>query len=523
MLFWLRERPLETAPQSEEMEMPSVTFTQPPTSQKNATLYQHAKETLRFGKEVHDALAAMDNQDGVDMNSNAGTVITSRPQAFKGVYKLTGALSSSVDTGTVGGQLVDGKLDARVGSGNPGTRVTYQDTPEKTEASVEARAQSHYKYHPGTLKVTQDKATGTIEIQQETDFPWELEYVGCIPEQEVLFAPSGPSDQSQVGFYQQGQRFQAAMEAEMKKMKAMDNGPDDLNPEPGLVVAAGLGTQDSDNLVYGHMAGDYRIPTEAMIRFDPSTGLVQEFTRGFGDHNTLSFRREGDTQIFERNAFLNCDRLELRPDGSRFQQHLQDAKLVGKAQLYEKEHKVTTSLLPRLLDSRNALAVGGWSAGLGLAAGLLSATAGPAVAITVGMAAAAVTAGVSAAAKMHPVELDFGVNRFSGSNDRERMAQAQKAMKSFEESGYRRGRKMEMGAEGVNREQCRNFLAASDTGYGGENLLILCDRLGEKGQPALVVVGKDFHYPIKLQEQGLELPGGLLVDYASIKAMTDLS
>jgi len=499
--------------------MSSIQFQAPPSGIKNATLYQHAKETLRFGKEVRDRMQSLDNQDGVDLNHSAGKVVTASPQSIQMTHDLKGALERRTYT-SMKGQCLDGELDATLYNGNDKARVTYKETDQKIEVAVESRAQGHYHYHPGNLKVVHDKTTGAINLEQEQDFPWKLTFQSAAPARETLFAPEGPSHQNEVEFYKQGQKFQAAMEQEMSALKALDNGPQDLNPEPGLVVVAGLASQSSDNLVHGHMAGDYPVPTEGMLRFDPATGQVSEFDRGFGDHNTLAYRREGENRVYERNAFLACDRLEVRGDGSRLQQHFQEAHFVGKEELYKTEHKVTTALLPRMLDQGNRLAVAGWSAAVGTLAGLFCP--GPAsLAFTAGLAAAAATAGVVSLAKLPEVDLQIGVNRFAGSDEKERFATAQKAFNNFLAKRHYKPKTVEAGAEGINRERVKDLLAQSDTGYRGENLLILCQSHGDKKQPALIVVSKDFHYPVRLQQDGIELPGGDLVRYDSIRAISD--
>ncbi len=63
--------------------MISTTFEGPPISQKNATLYQHAQETIRFVREARAILEQLDNVDAIDMNSNPGTIVVSSPQSFR--------------------------------------------------------------------------------------------------------------------------------------------------------------------------------------------------------------------------------------------------------------------------------------------------------------------------------------------------------------------------------------------------------------------------------------------------------
>lgn len=498
--------------------MSSITFTGPPAAQKNATLYQHAKETLRFAREVKSHMEGLDNRDGVDLNSETGAVVTSSAQRVNLKHDLAGALVKGPLTG-MRGQLVNGQLVATLSGDRADTRVTYRENDTQISVAVESPKGSGYGFHPGTIRVTEDKASGALTLEQEQDFPWRFSYGPSIPEQEARFAASGPTQESEVRFFQQGQALQKNIENEMSRLKALDNGPKDLNPEPGLVVAAGLGTISSDNLVFSHMAGDYSVPTEGMLRFDPSTGQISEFSRGFGEQNVIAYRREGDTQVFERNAFLACDRVEVKEDGSRFQQHFKEAKFTGKARQYEGEHQVTTSIASRIFDKRNAISVAGWSAAVGAAVGFLSPTTAI-LGLSTALLAATATAGVVAASKMRDIELKVGVNRFEGADNGDRFKNARKAYDQ-QISNRSHIKSEESGPEGTTRDKALAFLNRQDTGYAGENLFILSDNFGAKGEPALVVVSKDFHYPVRLQDEGIELPGGKVVAYSSIRAIAD--
>jgi hypothetical protein len=463
-------------------------------------------------------METLDNKDRVDLNSQPGTVVTASAQPTRLQHALAGALKQK-NFESIRGQLVDGVLDATLQGRDDTARVTYRETPTEVRVAVESREGSGYTFHPGTLTVVQDKATGSMTLEQQQDFPWEFSYSPSIPEQEAHFGPAGPASQAEVRFYQQGQGLENLIEKEIAKIKALDNGPQDLNPQAGLVVAAGLGNHDSDTPVYSHMAGDYPVPTEAMLKFDPLSGQVSEFSRGFGEHNLLSYRFEGDAKIYQRNEFLNCDQLEVKADGSRFQQHFKEARMAGKAATYQQEHKVTTAVLPRFFEPKNALAAVGWSAVVGTLVGLLT-PGTTALAITTGLMAATATAGVVGAVKMPKIDLNVGVNRFAGSDHQGRFSNAHKAYKDFLGSLHNRAR-TEDSPQGTTREKALQFLNRQDTGYRGENLLILCDKLGDKAEPALVVVSKDFHYPVRLQETGIELPGGTLVPFESIRAMSD--
>jgi len=499
--------------------MSSITFNGPPTARKNATLYQHATETLRFAREVKGLMEGLDNRDRVDLNSETGTVVTATAQQVNLKHDLAGALVKGSLT-SMRGQLINGQLDATLTGDSARARVTYRENETQISVAVENRTGSGYGFHPGTVRVLEDKATGALTLEQEQDFPWKFSYGPSVPESEIRFAASGPTQESEVRAFQQGQAFQKSIENEMSKLKAMDNGPKDLNPEPGVVVAAGLDAKNSDNLVHSHMAGNYPVPTEALLKFDPSSGQIAEFSRGFGNQNIIAYRREGDTQVFERNAFLACDRVEVKDDGSRFQQHFKEAKFTGKARRYESEHQVTTSIASRIFDKRNAISVAGWSAAVGAAVGFLS----PSTAIlglSTALLAATATAGVVAASKMRDIELNVGVNRFDGADNGERFKNARKAYDQHVSKHRHYFKCEESGPQGATREKVLQLLNLQDTGWAGENLLILSDNFGSKGEPALVVVSKDFHYPVRLQDEGIELPGGKVVAYSSIRAIAD--
>ncbi|MBT9586280.1 hypothetical protein IV102_23260 [bacterium] len=497
-----------------------ITFQGPPTRQKNATLYQHAQQAMKLVRDARDQMAAYDNKDKVDINSTPGTVVVPTGQSISMSDHLAGALSKRNYT-SISGQMVDGKLEARLTDNGYGkAQVTFQEDDKQAVYTVETSPGGHYQYHPGTLKVIQDKTSGAIELEQQADFPWKLTFASGAVETERTFGPNGPTEVEDARLFKTGEQLKATIDGEIEALRKLDNGPSDFDPQAGKVVVAGFGTTNSDNLVYGHMAGDYPIPTEASLTLSPETGQVQSYTRGFGDHNVLSYHRDGDVEVYQREQFLACNRMEVRPDGSRLVQGFHQAHL-GKVdpQLFRQESKVTTRLLPRILDLGHAGRTLTHAGLAGTTAGVLTSlltSASPSLAIGVGLLAAAGAAAATSSVALRGVDVNDGVTRFEGPNP---MANAHQAYENLDMGYYKRTTLWDS-EQGPTREDCIEFFNRTETGYGG-GLAILSDKLGEKGEPALVMVPKDFHYPVRLEENGLWLPGDVRVPYSSIRGVSE--
>lgn len=73
---------------------------------------------------------------------------------------------------------------------------------------------------------------------------------------------------------------------------------------------------------------------------------------------------------------------------------------------------------------------------------------------------------------------------------------------------------------GLTRNQGIEIFNRFSTGKAHERLGILTESLGPEGQPAIVVVEKPFHYSVSLEQEGLQLPGGTTIRYASIRGLT---
>lgn len=499
----------------------NVTFHKPPTTQRNATLYQHAESVIKFVEAVKDKVASYDNRDKVDLNSQPGTVVLAGPQENPRLLPLKGSLRPP-SFHTLSGQLVDGKLEARLdGPQFASARVSYEDNPTETIYTVDTAPGELYQFSPGKIQVTENKRTRGIQIQQEQDFPWNFHFGPGAVEVERTFAASGPVEAADVAFFQRGQDLKETVDAEMARMEGMDNGPKDLNPTPGIIIAAGFGEANSDNLVYSHMAGDYPVPTEAALHLDRETGKVQSYTRGFGDHNVLSYRRDGDVEVYERKQFLACDRLQVQADGTRLQQHFHDVREgTLDPQMFVEETQATTRILPRIFNPETPKGWMLYAGGAGVATGTLSALfggAGAALSVGVGLATAAITAAVAHLPAVGGIDLGWGVNRFDGSD---KLAAAQTAYEHLN-TGLPTGKTLLWEGEGITREQCIksfNGLQSSDN----RGLAILADKLGPKEEPAVVLVPAQFHYPLRTEQDGLVLPGEVLVPYSSVRSLSKL-
>lgn len=489
--------------------MLKATFTKPPCDQRNATLYQHALATLRVAREANEAMKALDNRDSVDVNSNVGTIVTAHPVDVNIQPELAGSLTKQTYH-SMHGQLADGRLVATLKTrDDESARVTFSETDTQTSAALETRCGNGYRFTPGTLRVLEDKATGALTVEQEQDWPWTFHIGPGVPEREARFEASGPNSTSDVRFYQQGVSLEKAIRSEITSIQKLDNAKGDLNPAPGLVVLAGYKPVESDNLVYSHMAGNYHVPTEVCVEFDPNSGAVSRYTRGFGENVMVGYQREAGKEVFETNQFLNFNRVEVNSDGSRLHQEFQSTYAPELAEKFKEESRVETGLLPRVLNWSGVLGGSAAGAAAGLIGGLVFT--GP-----VGLALGAVALGVTLAMNTNPIRVSTGINRFEGKDPATRMARAEKAFNAERSFGGGTGQVIRF-TEPADREACRKFILGAHSNYG--SVLILSDKFGESGEPAVLKAPLGLGAPLRVTDTGVELPGGQVVRYESIRAM----
>lgn len=506
--------------------MISKTFTQPPTTQKDATLYQHALEVKRVVSQARSILEGLDNQDGVDLNTAPGTVVVDRPQAGTGLTaQLVGAYADH-SVSSLRGQLHGGQMEAEFfRGGDVDQTASYQETEQEKIYTLHTRASEKYEFHPGTISVRENKQTGALSIEQQQNFPWELDMTYACTEKERVFPPTGPQSSEDAAFFRQGEALQKRVDGLVSTLKAMDNGDRDLNPEAGVVVVAGFSEKDSDNLVHSYMAGNYRIPTEAELHFNATTGEVQSFSHGFADHKVHEFQRGADgTKSYRQDAFLGCESLEVAPDGTRLQQKYGQTDFDFSSDFFKKEHQLTVRSghrERRPLDGEDAV---GWGAvggafGMGAAFALGLATAPVGLAVILGSALVGGLATQLVSTKGY--DLEYGVTRCQGKTQEERFRHCQMA---FENRAVPWGDDMEKlvdlkaGEEGVTRQQCIENLG--DPSFHAGPLLILTRSLGADGEPALVMIPKTFEHPIRTAQDGIHLPGDVVIPYGSIRGIT---
>ncbi len=486
--------------------MITATFSKPPSDQKGATLYQHAKATLRLAREAAEKMQSYDNKDSVDVNSNAGTIVTARPLSVNLTANLAGALKKEVYT-SMHGQMTNGTLEADLrGNDYEAAHLTVVDSDASTQVKLTDRPGTGYGYKPGTISVVEDKATGALTIEQETDFPWTFDIGPGVAENEAKFAASGPTSTADVNLYHKGIKVEQAIRKEMNSVKALDGTPQDLNPEPGLVVLAGQNSTNSNNLVNSNMAGDYPVPTETCLKFDPQSGEISNYARGFGEHVALAYGRSGNNEVFETNSFLNFNRVEIEKDGSRLHQEFQSTYAPKCVEYFQTDSEIETRLMPRLINSKGLVATGGTAV---LAGGLAAAFAGGPIGLAVGL----VAGGLALAYNKQDIALNYGVNRFSGNDSQTQFAEAQKTFNSCS------GETVTFDKAPADREACRKFIAAADRNYG--NIQILTDKFGDSGRPAVAIVPLGLSAPLRLQEGGVELPGGQVIAFESIRGIKD--
>ncbi len=283
-------------------------------SSSSVTKYQHAKSVLSLARQVAQNFETWDNRDGVDLNTSTGSIVTKFPQPVLIRSQLAGALRQgqyASMSGSLTGHTLCASLHKSDGSGE--LQLTMQQTDEDTQVTFKSSPRKGHDFTPGTITVTENKATGSISIEQEQEFPWTFKYGPGVAEYEARFESSGPTSASDAKLYNLGIDVEKDIRAEMERAKALDGSSVDLNPQPGLVVLAGQKPIKSDNPVdTGFLCpSPYQVPTEVCLQFEPSSGEISKYARGFGDHNAVAYERTADRQIFETNAFLGFNRVEI--------------------------------------------------------------------------------------------------------------------------------------------------------------------------------------------------------------------
>jgi len=471
---------------------------------------------MRLVKQAKDAVERADNQDGVDLNTQAGSVVMGKSLPFEGRYNLVGS-SQKPSFLQVQGHAGNGKFEATLFGTHRNAKldptlfsehrvkVSHCEDESQAQYRVEQEPWKDREFCPGTLTVTENKLTGEITVEQQQAFPWQRNFEPAYPTHERTFASSGPTDSSDVGFYQEGLQLQQSILEEIAQVQAKDNQEEDLNPQVGWGILTGYGELKSDNWMISP-GGQYRIPCEASLKLETGSERVQEYTRGFGEHAHLSYRRDGETEIFERRGCRKSLRVEIRPDGSRFQQEFVEAEF-GKLdpQMFKTESTVTTDFLPRFLN-KGIVSCMGITAGVAAAAYLL----GGGVASFLAGAVTLVNAGVALREpEIDSVNLQNGVNRFHGSDSSQQMKRARKAI------DMHKNIRAEMPAT---RENCLKFLNETSEGFNG-HLAILADTYGPSLRPALVVLPKVTVYPVGAAENGLRVPDGSVIPYGNIREL----
>lgn len=503
----------------------SASFQGAPSISQNATLYQHARETMRLVQEARLALQRIDNGDGLDLNREKGTVVTDKEADFSARLNLAGTeLKPSFQA--IQGQMSPGKLEATLIGDNCPAKILFHEDEQLAHYHLQLAAGR--AFDPGALDVTENKLTGEITVRQENDFPWKFPFEPAYVTRENRFSPEGPQERSEVEFYQKGQELEHSIRAEIAQVSKLDNATNDLNPEAGLIVLAGHGYIPLEK---PRLWDTDQVPSEVSLKREAGTDRVHGYSRGFGEHQSILYRREGETEIFQRREKGHYLRLEIHPDGTRLQQQLAQANFTDiDPQMLKQEATVSTALLPRLFNRGNALAIGMAAcaaafnfAAFGLVSGVLGAS-HPALFGALG----ASTAGLPLAfgedlVCLNDQKLINGINRFHGSSPQAQMDQARKAIGSYKG----RASRLEL-PTGANREDCIKFLSGIDAKeeFGDENglhrLAILVDSYGPSRQPALVVIPRTHDFPIRGHQEGLQLFDGSVIPYGNIRELAEI-
>lgn len=298
--------------------MVSASFSAPPTTQQNATLYQHAQEVMRVVKGARSRMEALDNVDGVDLNSARGVVIIDQRQVSPGLTCQLAGDKENRGNDFIFGQLVGKDMEVTLSENSePGgwpryedQYVKYQDSPKETAYTISTSDDTLFE---GDIAVREDKTNGCLEIKQEASMPFNLSgSPNKVPFGKVSFPPSGPQSVKDAPFFRKGMELKSQIDDMMVNLKGMDNGPRDLNPDPGIVVVADFARES--------IPDERPIPLEAALHFDPIGGQVNEFSAGYGEHKGYSYHADQGTETYRRDLkHKNSLALEIASDGSRVQ------------------------------------------------------------------------------------------------------------------------------------------------------------------------------------------------------------
>ncbi|MBT9584802.1 hypothetical protein IV102_15770 [bacterium] len=296
--------------------MRTITFASPPSTRKDATLYQHAQEVKRVVEGARSHFEAFDNHDQVDLNSAQGKVIVDQRQPVKGLAcELVGA-QEVLENSFLFGHLVNGQLKATLSENpKPGGWPGLEDqqvvrTETDRDISYQVETPLTNRLFSGLVKVVEDKSQGSLTLTEGHEGCLEAVKIphGISLVQEKCFPADGPQSIDDGPFYRQGQELKSELDGMMDHLKWMDDGPRDLNPEAGVVVVAGfrelVGT-----------GGKGTVPLEADLHFDPKDGTITDFSSGFGDQQAHKYQLRDGAQSY-RGLTMG---LEIGADGQRIQ------------------------------------------------------------------------------------------------------------------------------------------------------------------------------------------------------------
>lgn len=464
----------------------------------------------------------VDNVDGLDLNSGTGTVVTDKDAQFATRLDLAGTSSKPIFQ-ALRGQMSPGKLEATLLGDKHSAKILFRE--DEQQAHYRLELQDGPTFSPGALDVTENKLTGELTVRQQNDFPWTNRLDPAYPTRELRFSPQGPEDGAGAEFYRQGRELENSVREEIAQVRQLDNTSKDLNPEDGLMILAGHGYIASEDL---HGRKGPTVPSEVSLKLEQGTGRVEDYSRGFGEHKTVLYRREGETEIFQRQEKGYYLRLEIHPDGTRFQQQLAQADFTDlNPEMLKQEATVSNALLPRMFNAGNLLMVGFAACAAAfnfVAVGLVGHSLGAAHPALFGALAASLAAVPLAVGdevlSLSDLKVINGVNRFAGSSPQEQMNQARQAIRNYPA-------RLEVPG-GATREDCLQFLSStnSHTDFGdnrsSHRLAVLVDSYGQSKEPALLVIPEKHGFPVQAQPEGLRLFDGSVIPYGAIRGLAEI-
>lgn len=455
----------------------SISFSGPPQKASEAAAYRRARHLMQFGEEVQTRFRRLDQLPGVDIQVQPGQVTVDQPHPFPTRLHL----EEETNFEQITGSWRKGHLQVNL-LGAQKARLEIEETPEVRR----------YRLEPQQMQVEQDRKTGTLTFQEPPcEHPERVDW-GVL--ETSLHFPQGQGEGWQ---YRSAQHFKARMDDSMARLRKLDNRKGDLNPSRGLVIASQPGQ-----------------PAEA-LSWEPGHGPTLTYEKD----SVESFFRKGQLAIYEQRQSQQCRQLVVESNGDwHWNTFLDTHPDQVDVSAFQQEKRLRFQTLQRLQQhlptAATVLAAGGLGAWLGSQVASFSLP----LAVALGsFAAAGVTAGLGPVLSEGSLGLSEGLYRFVGDSPEEQLRSARHASLRLTERLEKPDRVREFQGR-PQAEEVRQFLLQGSP----ERLALVARSLGQKGEPALILVDRKGTLPLQTLPQGLRLPGGQILSYEEIEGMTGL-